>query len=142
MAARCLAGGGLLIGVDLVKDPAILHAAYNDAAGVTAAFNKNVLARANREFGADFALDRFAHYAFYEPRRQRIEMHLMSLGRQRVRLLGQDIAFADGETIHTEDSHKYTLDGFRALAREAGFAPRAAWTDADKLFSLHWLDAP
>ena len=141
MAAEKLAGGGLLIGVDLVKDPARLHAAYNDSAGVTAAFNKNVLARANAELGADFDLDAFAHHAFYDPRAQRIEMHLVSLTRQRVHLLGQTVAFAEGETTHTEDSHKYTLDGFRALASEAGFAPRAAWTDAERLFSLHWLES-
>jgi dimethylhistidine N-methyltransferase len=141
MAADKLAGGGLLIGVDLVKDPAILHAAYNDTAGVTAAFNKNILVRANAELGADFDLDGFAHHAFYDPRAQRIEMHLVSLARQRVRLLGQDILFAEGETTHTEDSHKYTLDGFRALAAEAGFTPRAAWTDPDHLFSVHWLEA-
>jgi len=141
-AARLLSGGGMLIGVDLVKDPGILHAAYNDASGVTAAFNKNVLARANAELGANFDLARFAHYAFYNPRDQRIEMHLMSLARQRVRVLGHEIAFIEGETIHTEDSHKYTLDGFRVLAAEAGFVPRAAWTDPARLFSLHWLDAP
>ena len=140
MAADKLAGGGLLIGVDLVKDPAILHAAYNDAAGVTAAFNKNILARANAELGADFELAGFAHHAFYDPRAQRIEMHLVSLARQRVHLLGQEILFAEGETTHTEDSHKYTLDGFRALASEAGFTPRAAWTDPDRLFSIHWLE--
>ncbi|HEY4133588.1 MAG TPA: L-histidine N(alpha)-methyltransferase [Alphaproteobacteria bacterium] len=142
MAARLLAGGGLLIGVDLVKDPNVLHAAYNDAAGVTAAFNKNILKRANDELGADFDLDGFAHHAFYDPRAQRIEMHLVSLARQRVRLLGHDIHFAEGETTHTEDSHKYTVEGFRALAAEAGFAPRAVWTDPDRLFSVHWLAAP
>jgi dimethylhistidine N-methyltransferase len=141
MAAEKLSGGGLLIGVDLVKEPSILHAAYNDAAGVTAAFNKNILVRANAELGADFDLDGFAHHAFYDPRAQRIEMHLVSLARQRVRLLGQEIFFAEGETTHTEDSHKYTLDGFRALAAEAGFTPRAAWTDPDHLFSIHWLEA-
>jgi dimethylhistidine N-methyltransferase len=142
MAAHQLAGGGLLIGVDLVKDPNILHAAYNDVAGITAAFNKNILKRANDELGADFNLDGFAHYAFYDPRAQRIEMHLVSLTRQRVRLLNHEIAFAEGETTHTEDSHKYTVDGFRALAAEAGFTPRAVWTDPAKLFSIHWLDAP
>ena len=141
MAADKLAGGGLLIGVDLVKDPNILHAAYNDSAGITAAFNKNILVRANAELGADFDLDGFAHHAFYDPRAQRIEMHLVSLARQHVHLLGQDILFAEGETTHTEDSHKYTLDGFRALAAEAGFIPRAAWTDPDRLFSIHWLEA-
>ncbi len=140
-AAGMLRGGGLLIGVDLVKDPAILHAAYNDSAGVTEAFNKNILVRANRELDADFDLGGFAHYAFYNPAAQRIEMHLMSLAAQRVSVCGETVGFAQGETIHTENSHKYTVEGFRTLAREAGFAPRAAWTDPAQLFSLHWLEA-
>ncbi len=140
-AARMLNGGGLLIGVDLVKDPALLHAAYNDASGVTADFNKNVLARANREVGANFDLDAFAHYACYNPIEQRIEMYLMSLKKQRVRVLGRNFDFAMGEAIHTEDSHKYTLEGFRGMACEAGFEPTAVWTDPDNLFSLHWLEA-
>ena len=139
-AAAVLKGGGMLIGVDLVKDPNILHAAYNDAQGVTASFNKNLLARANRELDAGFDLDRFAHYAFYNPHLRRIEMHLMSLGDQSVHIAGHEIAFADGETIHTENSHKYSLDGFRALATQAGFTPRQAWTDPQRLFSLHWLE--
>jgi dimethylhistidine N-methyltransferase len=139
-AAAVLKGGGMLIGVDLVKDPNILHAAYNDAQGVTAAFNKNLLARANRELDAGFDLDRFAHYAFYNPHLRRIEMHLMSLGDQSVSIASHDIAFADGETIHTENSHKYSLDGFRALATQAGFTPRQVWTDPRRLFSLHWLE--
>lgn len=140
-AAVLLKGGGLLIGVDLVKDPAILHAAYNDAAGVTEAFNKNILARINRELDADFDTDLFAHYAFYNPAQQRIEMHLMSLEAQRANVAGETFAFREGETIHTENSHKYTADGFRALAEEAGFTPKAVWTDPDRLFSLHWLEA-
>jgi len=140
--ARWLAGGGLLIGVDLVKDPRELHAAYNDAAGVTAAFNLNLLARANRELGADFDLARFAHYAFYEPRQQRIEMHLLSRGAQTVTLGGEAFAFADGESLHTENSYKYTLDGFRALARDAGFQPEAVWCDDAQRFAVHWLVAP
>lgn len=140
-AGSLLRGGGLLIGVDLVKDPAVLHAAYNDSAGVTEAFNKNILARANRELDADFDPDSFAHYAFYDPAHQRIEMHLMSLRNQRVRIADEGVSFVEGETIHTENSHKYTVDGFRALASEAGFTPRATWCDADRLFSLHWLEA-
>ncbi len=140
-AASLLKGGGLLIGVDLVKDPAILHAAYNDAAGVTEAFNKNILLRANKELDANFDPDAFAHYAFYNPVHQRIEMHLMSLENQRVSVSGECFAFHEGETIHTEYSHKYTLDGFRALAEEAGFAPRQMWCDPDRLFSMHWLEA-
>jgi L-histidine Nalpha-methyltransferase len=138
-AAKMLKGGGLLIGVDLVKDPAILHAAYNDAAGVTERFNKNLLVRANRELDADFDPDAFAHYAFYEPRASRIEMHLLSLERQHVTVAGETIAFADGETVHTENSYKYTVERFRALATDAGFTPRAFWCDPDRLFSLHWL---
>jgi len=138
---KMLDGGGLLIGVDLVKDPQILHSAYNDAAGVTAAFNKNLLARANRELDANFNLEDFTHYAPYNPRAQRIEMYLMSLKRQTVNLNGQLICFAAGEPIHTEDSHKYSIEGFRELAAEAGFRPRAVWIDAARLFSIHWLES-
>ncbi|HSC61320.1 MAG TPA: L-histidine N(alpha)-methyltransferase [Rhizomicrobium sp.] len=140
-AAALLKGGGMLIGVDLVKDPAVLHAAYNDAAGVTEAFNKNMLVRANRELDANFDLDAFVHYAFYSPAHRRIEMHLMSLKAQKVRVAGECISFAEGETIHTENSLKYTPDGFRALAQEAGFTPRQIWVDPDRLFSVHWLEA-
>ncbi|GAB3246012.1 L-histidine N(alpha)-methyltransferase [Chitinimonas naiadis] len=141
MAAE-LVGGGLLIGVDLVKAPAILHAAYNDAAGVTARFNKNLLARANRELGADFDLDAFHHYACYNPLLQRIEMHLVSAARQSVRICGERIPFAEGDSLHTENSYKYTVAGFQALARNAGFQPEAVWTDAAHGFSVHWLSVP
>ncbi len=136
-----LNGGGLLVGVDLVKDPARLHAAYNDEAGVTALFNKNLLARANRDLGADFDLDGFAHYAPYNPNAHRIEMYLLSLKRQRVTIAGESFDFALGEAVHTEDSHKYTIESFREMAVRAGFMPRAVWTDADRLFSLHWLES-
>lgn len=136
-----LGGGALLIGVDLVKDPATLHAAYNDAGGITAAFNKNLLARANRELNANFDLSAFAHYAPYNPGARRIEMYLVSLKDQVVCLADETIAFAAGEAVHTEDSHKYTIDGFRALAARAGFRPRNAWTDPESLFSLHWLES-
>lgn len=141
-AAHWLQGGGLLIGVDLVKDPAILHAAYNDAAGVTADFNRNLLVRANRELGADFEPEQFAHYAFYEPRLQRIEMHLLSRCRQSVVLCGRRFEFADGETLHTENSYKFTVEGFQALAREAGFEVGPVWCDRERMFSVHWLVAP
>lgn len=141
-AARLLAGGGLLIGVDLVKDPAILHAAYNDAAGVTAAFNLNLLVRANRELGANFDLDGFAHYAYYAPREQRIEMHLLSRRAQQVRLCGHAFDFVEGEPLHTENSYKYGIDGFRALAARAGFTPAAVWRDERHWFAVHWLEAP
>lgn len=135
-----LNGGGLLVGVDLVKDPRRLHAAYNDSAGITAAFNKNLLARANRELDAGFDLDGFAHYAPYNSAAHRIEMYLVSLKRQSVAFAGRRFDFAQGEPIHTEDSHKYTIEAFRELAARAGFRPRAVWTDEERLFSLHWLE--
>jgi len=136
-----LNGGGLLIGVDLVKDPARLHAAYNDAAGITAMFNKNLLVRANRELGTDFDLNGFAHYAPYNAGAQRIEMYLVSLRRQRVSLQGRQFEFAQGEPVHTEDSHKYSIESFREMACRAGFNPRAVWTDEERLFSVHWLES-
>ncbi|HVV27638.1 MAG TPA: L-histidine N(alpha)-methyltransferase [Rhizomicrobium sp.] len=136
-----LNGGGLLIGVDLVKDPARLHAAYNDAAGATARFNKNLFARANRELGADFDMDAFAHYAPYNPVAQRIEMYLVSLKRQAVTIAGERFEFAAGEAVHTEDSHKYTIAAFREMGARAGFTPRAVWTDPERLFSIHWLES-
>lgn len=141
-AATVLRGGALLLGADLVKDPHVLHAAYNDAQGVTAAFNLNLLARANRELGARFALDQFAHYAFYNAPLQRIEMHLVSRERQSVQLGGQRFELEEGESLHTENSYKFTIAGLRALARQAGFRPGPAWTDPQGLFSVHWLHAP
>jgi dimethylhistidine N-methyltransferase len=142
VAGQVLRGGALLLGADLVKDPAVLHAAYNDAQGVTAAFNLNLLARANRELGTQFELDQFAHSAFYNAPLQRIEMHLVSRRRQQVALAGASYAFEEGETLHTENSHKFTVDGLRGLAVRAGFRPGPVWTDKEKLFSVHWLDAP
>ncbi|HUO90364.1 MAG TPA: L-histidine N(alpha)-methyltransferase [Rhizomicrobium sp.] len=139
-ARRALDSGPLLIGVDLVKEAALLHAAYNDKQGVTAAFNKNLLARANSELGADFDLDGFGHYACYDPVAQKIEMYLISMARQRVRVCGEIVDFALGEAIHTEDSHKYTKESFAALATEAGYVQRRVWTDAGRLFSVQWLE--
>ena len=136
-----LNGGGLLIGVDLVKDPARLHAAYNDAAGTTALFNKNLMARANRELGADFDTGAFAHYAPYNAAAHRIEMYLVSLKRQSVTIGDARFDFAAGEPVHTEDSHKYTIESFREMAARAGFNPRAVWTDEERLFSVHWLES-
>lgn len=130
---------GLVIGVDLVKDAGRLVAAYDDAGGVTAAFNKNLLSRMNRELGGAFDIDAFRHEARWDADLSRIEMHLVSLGPQRVAVAGESFDFADGETIHTEDSHKFTLDGFRTLARDVGWSPQAAWTDPDALFSVHVL---
>jgi dimethylhistidine N-methyltransferase len=133
--------GAMLIGVDLKKDAALLHAAYNDAKGVTAAFNLNLLARINRELGADFRLRRFRHYAFYNPVRGRIEMHLVSLAPQQVNVGDHRFAFEEGESIHTENSYKYSVAEFRALAKSAGFRGEKVWLDPKGLFSLHGLTA-
>lgn len=132
-------GGRLLIGVDLKKDPQRLHAAYNDASGVTAAFNRNVLARLNRELGADFDLRHFAHYAFYEPVLGRIEMHLVSEERQVVHIGSTEIGIEEGESIHTESSYKYTLGGFAELAAGAGWKVVKVFTDAQRQFSVQYL---
>jgi len=139
-AARVLGRGAVMIvGVDLVKDPATLHAAYNDRDGVTATFNLNLLARINRELGADFDLGQFEHRAFYEPQRQRIEMHLVSRKQQKVSINGKTFEFESGETIHTENSYKYTPEGFAALAQQAGWLERALWIDAGGNFSVRAL---
>ena len=139
-AARLLGRGAhLIVGIDLVKDPAVLDAAYNDAAGVTAAFNLNLLRRMNRELGADFDLAGFRHRAFFNGEQSRIEMHLESCAAQTVRVCEQAFAFAAGETIHTESSYKYTLQSFQALAAQAGWSPVAAWTDKAGYFSVHAL---
>jgi len=133
--------GALLIGVDLKKDPTRLDAAYNDRAGVTARFNKNLLVRINRELGGDADLDAFEHLAAFDASKGRIEMHLKSLCQQTLTVAGHAFHFKAGETIHTENSHKYTVSEFQALAAEAGFAPTQVWTDADDLFAIHLLDA-
>lgn len=133
------AGAHLIIGVDLVKDPSVLNAAYNDDAGVTAAFNLNLLARINRELGANFDLATFEHHAFFNRRLSRVEMHLASVRRQKVRVDGESIDFRAGETIHTENSYKYTVDSFRARARGAGWQSLSTWTDPDGWFSIHAL---
>ena len=140
--AQHLAGGALLLGVDLIKSPDVLHAAYNDAQGVTAAFNLNLLARANRELGCDFDLSQFAHSAFYNAPMQRIEMHLLSLKAQTVHFNGQAYAFHEGETLHTEYSHKFTIAGVQQAAQSAGLQTTAVWTDPHHLFGLIWLDIP
>jgi dimethylhistidine N-methyltransferase len=134
-------GGGILIGVDLIKDPGVLHAAYNDERGVTAAFNKNLLARANRELDANFDLDAFAHRAFFNRSASRIEMHLVSLADQEVQVGDDVIEFARQESVHTEDSYKYSIESFQALAWKAGLVPRRVWSDRDRFFSVHWLEA-
>ena len=129
---RQMAGtdGQLLIGFDLKKDPQQLHAAYNDAAGVTAAFNLNLLARLNRELDADFDPARFRHYAFYNPVAGRIEMHLVSLMELDVNVAGEHFHFALGETLHTEHSYKFRRDEFAALALTAGWRLAGEWEHA------------
>jgi dimethylhistidine N-methyltransferase len=139
IARVCGPGGGLLIGVDLSKDPVKLHHAYNDWEGVTAAFNLNLLARINRELGADFPLDRFRHYAFYNPREGRVEMHLVSLASQTVHVGETAFSFEVGESIWTESSYKYRLVDFADMAGAAGFAVGHVWTDPQGLFSVHYL---
>jgi dimethylhistidine N-methyltransferase len=134
-------GGAFLVGVDLAKDPRVLERAYDDAAGVTAAFNRNLLARMNRELDADFDLRRFAHRARWVAGASRIEMHLVSTAEQVVRLGGTEIRFERGESICTEHSHKYTLAGFARLASRAGLAVRRVWTDPGQRFSVQYLEA-
>ncbi len=132
-------GGALLIGVDLKKDAAILNRAYDDAAGVTAAFNLNILGRINRELDGSFDLDEFSHEARYDAERGRVEMHLASEKEQTVEILGRDFRFRKGETIHTENSYKYTVDEFSEMAGSAGFIKAKTWTDSSNLFSIHFL---
>ncbi|MBP1154886.1 L-histidine N(alpha)-methyltransferase [Paenibacillus sp. PvR098] len=132
-------GDGLLIGVDLQKDPHILHQAYNDKQGVTAKFNLNVLNRINRELRANFQLDQFAHRAFYNDKLGRIEMHIESLEHQKVSIYEYEFHFAEGETIHTENSYKYTIEGFQSMAEDCGFTPEKVWTDPNEWFSVHFL---
>ena len=139
IAEVCGPGGGLLIGVDLRKSPQILEPAYNDAQGVTAAFNLNLLHRMNSELEANFDLDGFAHYAFYNERVGRIEMHLLSLNAQAVHLGGETIRFEEDETIWTECSYKYSLPEFAAMAKSASFEVRQVWTDRDQKFSVQYL---
>ncbi len=138
-ARRLGPGAAMLVGVDLRKDPGILHAAYDDCEGVTAAFTLNLLARANRELGADFDPAGFRHEARYDQGKGRIEIHLRSLKDQRVRIAGRAFDFARGERVHVEHSYKYGLDQFRDLARDAGFEPEAVFTDPAGLFSVHYL---
>jgi L-histidine Nalpha-methyltransferase len=134
-------GARLLLGADLVKDRATLEAAYDDAAGVTAAFNLNLLHRLNRELGADFDVSGFRHRAVWNAEEERVEMHLESSRAQRAHLGGREIRFRAGETIHTENSHKYRPERLEALAEAAGWKARETWTDLGRLFSVWLLDA-
>ena len=132
--------GGLLVGVDLRKDPTILHAAYNDARGVTAAFNKNALVRLNREFGATFDVDRFRHYAYYNPVANRVEMHLVSLETHEVIVDGERFLFEQGEPIWTESSYKYSPAELEGCAREAGLVLRQLWCDDRRWFMVGFFE--
>jgi dimethylhistidine N-methyltransferase len=136
-AGRILGPGStLIVGADLIKPAEVLNAAYNDKAGVTAKFNLNLLTRINRELGGNFNLGCFEHHAFYNRERHRIEMHLASLKRQKMKVAGEAIEFRAGETIHTENSYKYSIESLGALARGAGWQPEAVWIDARKYFSI------
>ena len=131
--------GGMLIGVDLLKDTATLNAAYNDKQGYTAQFNKNLLVRINRELGANFKIDQFVHKSFFNEEKSRIEMHLLSLQDQQVNIKDRVIDFNQGQTILTEYSHKYSIQQFKVLAEQAGFILEKTWLDENKLFSVHYL---
>ena len=132
--------GGLLLGVDLRKDPTILHAAYNDVRRVTAAFNKNALVRLNREFGATFDVDRFRHYAYYNPVANRVEMHLVSLETHTVIVDGERVLFEQGEPIWTESSYKYSPAELEACAGEAGLVLRKMWCDRRQWFMVAFFE--
>ncbi|MDD5578537.1 MAG: L-histidine N(alpha)-methyltransferase [Methylobacter sp.] len=133
--------GGLLVGVDRKKDPAILNAAYNDAAGITAEFNLNLLDRINSELDGNFARDKFGHYAYYNGHLGRIEMHLVSLKAQQVTISGEDFRFTAGEYVHTENSYKYSPDEFINLANAGGFKHQKIWSDNHHYFSIYFLEA-
>jgi dimethylhistidine N-methyltransferase len=139
VANLCGSDGALLIGVDLKKDPAVLHSAYNDDQGITAAFNLNLLERINRELDCDFQLDGFQHYAFYNPRESRVEMHLISQRDQAVHINRETISFARGESIWTESSYKYNLNEFEQMAAAAGFRVERVWVDEQQWFSVQYL---
>ena len=134
-------GGGLLIGFDLDKDESIVWPAYNDQRGISAAFNLNLLARINRELGADFDLRAFAHRADYERTQERVVMHLVSLDDQIVRVGGEAFSFQNGEMIHTEDSYKYSLEHFGRLTSRAGFSLDRQWFDDKRYFCIQYLVA-
>lgn len=134
-------GARLIIGVDLKKDVDTLLRAYDDPSGVTAAFNLNLLKRANRELSTDFDVAQFDHQATYDEAHGRVDLYLVSRKEQVVNVLGRRISFAKGERIHTEHSHKYDIEGFHALAARAGWGPLRVWTDPDRLFSVHVLEA-
>jgi probable methyltransferase len=131
--------GALLIGVDLKKDATILNAAYNDAAGITAAFNLNLLDRMRRELCAQLDIAAYTHHAYFNEDAGRVEMRLVSCKPQHIRINSVFFSFETGESIHTENSYKYTVAEFQTLARAAGYAVERTWTDADEMFSVHYL---
>jgi len=134
-------GGRLLIGVDLIKSVKLLHAAYNDKQGITAQFNLNMLNHIGHILGSPFNMSKFEHHAFFNTEESRIEMHLKCIDNYRLKVGNQEIHFQKGETIHTENSYKYTIEQFEALASEAGFHRTATWMDEDQLFSFHCFEA-
>ncbi|WP_444890192.1 L-histidine N(alpha)-methyltransferase [Microbulbifer sp. DLAB2-AA] len=140
-ASNLGAGDGLLIGTDLVKDSVILERAYNDSDHVTERFNLNLLQRINVELGANFDLSLFAHRAFYHPLRQRVEMHLVCLKNHSISIADTCIDFTEGETIHTENSHKYSIAGFKSLLARSGFESVCFWQDPAKTYVIHYAQA-
>jgi dimethylhistidine N-methyltransferase len=142
MVAHAGPDGRILLGVDMKKDPAILTRAYNDAEGVTAQFNMNILRRINQELGAEFDTNAFEHYAYYNDAAGRVEMHLVSRVEQTVDVDGVDIQFHQGESIWTESSYKYTIDEFAAMAAGKGLELDAVWKDDDELFSVQLYSSP
>lgn len=139
MKEVCGSDGGLLIGVDLKKSLAVLESAYNDAQGVTAQFNLNLLRHINRELMSDFVIENFCHVALYNEERGRIEMHIESRRTQQIHIGDEEISLQNGERIHTENSYKYSVEDFEELASEAGWQVRNVWLDSDKLFSVQYL---
>ena len=137
-----LPGGALLLGVDLLKVPSIIHQAYNDAQGVTAAFNLNLLVRANKELKTNFKIEHFAHWAFYNAPLHRIEMHLVSMKKQEINVADQVFTLEEGETLHTENSYKFSIDGIQQLAISQGLQAGKVWTDPQAWFGLLWFDIP
>jgi dimethylhistidine N-methyltransferase len=131
--------GEMLIGADLKKDPAVIERAYNDRAGLNAAFNLNLLERINRELAGDIDIARFEHLAFYREAKGRMELYLKSLADQTATIAGRRFQFAEGERIHTENSYKYAIPEFHALALRAGFRAVHTWTDPGELFSVHYF---
>ncbi|WP_254566256.1 L-histidine N(alpha)-methyltransferase [Oscillatoria sp. HE19RPO] len=132
-------GGGMLIGFDMKKDPQILHAAYNDSKGVTAAFNMNLLTRINRELDADFNLNSFNHYALFNVKKGRIEMHLVSLEDQIISVADRKFKFIEGESIHTENSYKFSMEEIKKMSEECGFKLVKVWSDNNNYFSICYL---